>query len=1089
MATTINLDRFVSPTKDRQISTSKPARKRLKITAIDTEQFQPGSIIKIKLWNFVTYSLAEFTLSPSLNMIIGPNGSGKSTFVCAVCLGLAGKPEYIGRSSKLEDYIKNGEDQSVVEVTLKNVPESDFNTDTILIKTTINRGKKKPEYAINGSTVTETYIRAFVKKLNIQLDNLCQFLSQERVEEFARLKSDKLLEETIRSIDSSMLTSLEKLKTLQTTEISLQKDVDLKNKKLQELTAQREKLEGAVKALKEYEHLKKEIEIHQLLLPYVKIKDHKSKVQSYIRDFREAKQKLKSFLQDKKPFIKAKNSLEKKQAKYQALKQDTNSSLINERKKLNSILNDLGKGKEEIIKRKKQIEYYENRTKKLQESIRSTEKEKEDKIASLETLQLPDQQTLDEITNERNTLIEKESNITTKIRSIDSRVATINHEMMTLDRQQQERKKKLTTKDKIGILDSQNDLNIVKQAVLHIRANPELQGKFLEPPIITISADDMTIASYLNHCVEFNTAKALTLADSNDFEKYGEPLLKKFPINLREIRNVPLDVPVPRENLREFGFEGYLSDFIHGTPKVKRMLCEIHKIHTIPISRRELSPSQLETLCRPNQQNSIYFRRFIHGNNFVNVNKSEYGTRQIYTNSNTIKPNKKFYLGSGLSEEMKESVKQEIITLSSQFKERQEELGMLSSKKGDHKSEISDVQKEIKSLSARHSELNSIRNSHSFIKSTIERLEERLQELNNEIRKDVSTTIDTVQGKINELVKNQTKLLKAMTEQMNNIKDSNDELFKADIKFFEAYNLNVSMNDVIAFFNEKEQELSQDYTEKKNKADQMRKTDEYNGWIQQINSYSSSIKEVLNDYATKYQDEDKFDIQTITSIISNLESRADLSNHDESSLSILKDTIEKEEELKRVLPADVESLKITKNQMKAISNVLVPKLDEVITKISSKFASLFTNVGSAGQVYLDKAQLYSDWQIEIRVKFRDNAALSKLDSHTQSGGERAVSTVLYMIALQEFTSAPFRVVDEINQGMDSRNERIIHKAMVENACAENTSQYFLITPKLLTNLHYHEKMRIHCVMAGSWIPDPRKDPNMIRFGETSNYII
>lgn len=121
------------------------------------------------------------------------------------------------------------------------------------------------------------------------------------------------------------------------------------------------------------------------------------------------------------------------------------------------------------------------------------------------------------------------------------------------------------------------------------------------------------------------------------------------------------------------------------------------------------------------------------------------------------------------------------------------------------------------------------------------------------------------------------------------------------------------------------------------------------------------------------------------------------------------------------------------------------------------------------------------------VKFRDNAPLKKLDSHTQSGGERAVSTVLYMIALQEFTSAPFRVVDEINQGMDSRNERIVHKAMVENACAENTSQYFLITPKLLTGLHYHEKMRIHCVMAGSWIPNPSEDPKMIHFGETSNY--
>ena len=33
----------------------------------------------------------------------------------------------------------------------------------------------------------------------------------------------------------------------------------------------------------------------------------------------------------------------------------------------------------------------------------------------------------------------------------------------------------------------------------------------------------------------------------------------------------------------------------------------------------------------------------------------------------------------------------------------------------------------------------------------------------------------------------------------------------------------------------------------------------------------------------------------------------------------------------------------------------------------------------------------------------------------QSGGERSVATVLYMLALQELSSSPFRCVDEINQ--------------------------------------------------------------------------
>ena len=40
---------------------------------------------------------------------------------------------------------------------------------------------------------------------------------------------------------------------------------------------------------------------------------------------------------------------------------------------------------------------------------------------------------------------------------------------------------------------------------------------------------------------------------------------------------------------------------------------------------------------------------------------------------------------------------------------------------------------------------------------------------------------------------------------------------------------------------------------------------------------------------------------------------------------------------------------------------------------------------------------------------------------------------LYLISLQELTKAPFRVVDEINQGMDPINERKIFKRMTNAA--------------------------------------------------------
>lgn len=102
------------------------------------------------------------------------------------------------------------------------------------------------------------------------------------------------------------------------------------------------------------------------------------------------------------------------------------------------------------------------------------------------------------------------------------------------------------------------------------------------------------------------------------------------------------------------------------------------------------------------------------------------------------------------------------------------------------------------------------------------------------------------------------------------------------------------------------------------------------------------------------------------------------------------------------------------------------------------------------------------------------------------------------MSLQSLTRSPFRVVDEINQGMDPRNERLVHRRMVAIACGNNGmrtnhqtisprgdveevdevsgsggSQYFLITPKLLHNLTYERGMRVLCIASGEYMPVDR----------------
>lgn len=126
-------------------------------------------------------------------------------------------------------------------------------------------------------------------------------------------------------------------------------------------------------------------------------------------------------------------------------------------------------------------------------------------------------------------------------------------------------------------------------------------------------------------------------------------------------------------------------------------------------------------------------------------------------------------------------------------------------------------------------------------------------------------------------------------------------------------------------------------------------------------------------------------------------------------------------------------------------------LRNLTAKLTERFKEYMTQMGCEGQVTLEEAaDDYAAWRLQIWVKFRKEATLQQLSAKVHSGGERSVSTILFLMGLQDVLGAsPFRAVDEINQGMDERNERLVFSRIVANS---TKNQYFLVTPKLLPGL-------------------------------------
>jgi ABC-type Mn2+/Zn2+ transport system ATPase subunit len=58
--------------------------------------YKSGSIVRVKMFNFLTYDECEVFPGPKLNVVIGPNGTGKSTLTHAICLACGGSTGDVG---------------------------------------------------------------------------------------------------------------------------------------------------------------------------------------------------------------------------------------------------------------------------------------------------------------------------------------------------------------------------------------------------------------------------------------------------------------------------------------------------------------------------------------------------------------------------------------------------------------------------------------------------------------------------------------------------------------------------------------------------------------------------------------------------------------------------------------------------------------------------------------------------------------------------------------------------------------------------------------------------------------------------------
>ncbi|XP_044418076.1 structural maintenance of chromosomes protein 6B isoform X4 [Triticum aestivum] len=157
-----------------------------------------GTISRIRLENFMCHSSLDIELGQHVNFITGQNGSGKSAILTALCIAFGCRAKNTQRAATLKDFIKTGCSDAAIAVDINNQGEDAFKPDIYgnLIKLERRITKSSSSTILkdqHGRKVAHRKddLNEIVEHFNIDVENPCVIISQDKSREFLHSGNDK----------------------------------------------------------------------------------------------------------------------------------------------------------------------------------------------------------------------------------------------------------------------------------------------------------------------------------------------------------------------------------------------------------------------------------------------------------------------------------------------------------------------------------------------------------------------------------------------------------------------------------------------------------------------------------------------------------------------------------------------------------------------------------------------------------------------------------------------------------------------------------------------------------------------------------
>lgn len=1001
-----------------------------------------------------------------------------------------------GRSTDLSKFVKHGAEgqESYAEVDILTEERS-----IVTIRRVINSENKGSKWFLNGKAAKQAEVKALVTKLSIDVDNLCSFMPQDKVGSFSRFTPKEILSNTLRSIQSpsqefSLSDEQHALSEIQDAKEEYRRKRDAKQASLDAGRRDLDSMRGEMDRMarrEEKQTLLREYEVRLLAVEIGALLQKETEMQALVdqktAQLQEEKRKIAPLEVRERELKKEQTARSKAAEDAHDLQRTIEDALRNKKDAMQQRNLDVDAASEQLMQLGKARAIKEQQLRTAQQALDTKQAEL---AAALAVIPQADQR-LAELRGEQVALNDRKEAIEEDIGMANQCFAQLRDEITALtkensslvDSKQLYRAKLLKSNDAHAraVLTAMDWLDNNQE---RLRQSGQLRSEVYGPVARYCSVADPACAVMIEKAIPYNRFYNFVVDNDADatFLKHQFRVNLKCKIDIVTMKRVDLDPPrcFPDRLIRELTLTGYLCDQLVCPDIIRSLFYTFHKLHKVLWGRGadNLTSEQQVRLC---QADRASFTLYIHettgaqsraGSSSSGGRNSFGGAQQQSQAPSIIEYKGKFsrnpnappstssvgvtgngmLQGGGGDEEVagrREVIERSLAETNIKLKQAQRDLL-------GHKELLAQVQAEIQDNRTHQTGFRSVKTEAQSLKANVDSIRRKVDGLKRELSTNAQAERAELLADYELAVQ---KLLEAAQDTVKVVKKCNAHKVERTVSAKLRDELAEALRDVIAELvgaRKGVHDLAKELSAAEKDRDEAKRRSEAKEKELKLRINLTGLAEP--EYAEKVY---KVIVvhcpeSTVPDIVARMDQLEDEINRiaDNPQLQrrfedVTKDVERYENELARA----AEEFNNAEESLHERSQRWLTLVRRTTEKLNVRFSAYMSDLQLDGEVKLREIGKFDDYEMQLRVKFRENSEMSELDGNKHSGGERAVSTVMFLMALQDMTTSPFRVVDEINQGMDESNERLVFDRIVKSCCGDASKpQYFLVTPKLLQGL-------------------------------------